>query len=42
LRAIHQNQNIWPTFEEGMEVNRVVKAALDSHDKRAWVDVKDY
>ena len=42
LRAIHQKQNIWPTFEEGMEVNRVVKAALDSHDKRAWVDVKDY
>ena len=42
LRAIHQNQNIWPTFEEGMEVNRVVKAAFDSHDKRAWVDVKDY
>lgn len=42
LRAIHQDQNIWPTFEEGMEVNRIVKAALDSHDKRAWVDVKDY
>ena len=42
LRAIHQNQNIWPTFEEGMEVNRVVKAALDSHNKRAWVDVRDY
>jgi predicted dehydrogenase len=42
LRAIHQKQNIWPTFEEGMEVNRVVKAALDSHDKCAWVNVKDY
>lgn len=42
LRAIHENRQIWPTFQEGMEVNRVVNAALSSSDKRAWVDVADY
>jgi predicted dehydrogenase len=42
LKAIETKINIWPTFAEGMEVNRVVKAALDSSAKRAWVDIKDY
>ena len=42
LRAIHENRNIWPTFREGMEVNRIVKAALNSSEKRAWVDVAAY
>lgn len=42
LRAIDENRNIWPTFEEGMQVNRVVKAALDSSRKNTWVQVADY
>ncbi|WP_281855848.1 Gfo/Idh/MocA family protein [Litoreibacter halocynthiae] len=42
LRAIHENRPIWPTFNEGMEVNRVVMAALDSSRKQAWVTLKDY
>lgn len=42
LCAIHENRQIWPTFAEGMEVNRVVKAALDSSDRQAWVNVADY
>ena len=42
LRAIHEKRNIWPTFAEGMEVNRVVNAALDSSDKQAWVQIADY
>jgi len=42
LRAIHENRNIWPTFAEGMEVNRIVKATLDSSAKQAWVNVADY
>jgi predicted dehydrogenase len=42
LRAIHENRNIWPTFNEGMEVNRVVSAALDSSEKNAWVQIADY
>lgn len=42
LRAIHENRNIWPTFAEGAEVNRIVTAALSSHAKQAWVNVADY
>ena len=42
LRAIHEKRAIWPTFAEGMEVNRVVNAALSSSRKRAWVDIADY
>ncbi|NSX53662.1 Gfo/Idh/MocA family protein [Parasulfitobacter algicola] len=42
LRAIYENRNIWPTFAEGMEVNRIVAAAMDSSRKMAWVNVADY
>lgn len=42
LHAIHEKRNIWPTFAEGMEVNRVVIAALSSSHKRSWVKVADY
>ena len=42
LRAIETKTNIWPTFQEGMEVNRVIEAAHDSSSKRAWVEVSDY
>ncbi|HAJ84566.1 MAG: Gfo/Idh/MocA family oxidoreductase [Planktomarina sp.] len=42
LTAIAENRIIWPTFEEGMEVNRIVTAALDSSIKQAWVTVADY
>ena len=42
LRAIATGRDIWPTFAEGMEVNRVVKAALDSSRKKAWVNIADY
>ncbi|MEP5759704.1 MAG: Gfo/Idh/MocA family oxidoreductase [Litoreibacter sp.] len=42
LRAIETGKNIWPTFHEGMEVNRIVTAALASSRTGAWVDVKDY
>ncbi|WP_108815770.1 Gfo/Idh/MocA family protein [Loktanella sp. Alg231-35] len=42
LTAIATKTNIWPTFAEGLEVNRIVTAALDSSDKKAWVTVADY
>ncbi len=42
LTAIATNTNIWPTFSEGLEVNRVVTAAVDSSTKNAWVNVADY
>lgn len=42
LTAIATNTNIWPTFAEGLEVNRIVAAAIDSSAKNAWVNVADY
>jgi predicted dehydrogenase len=42
LTAIAENRSIWPTFEEGMEVNRIVTAALSSSAKQAWVNLADY
>ncbi len=42
LRAIETGKPVWPTFAEGLEVNRIVTAALDSSDRQAWVNVTDY
>ncbi|EET49402.1 Gfo/Idh/MocA family protein [Thalassobium sp. R2A62] len=42
LAAIEKGQNIWPTFAEGLEVNRVVAAAWGSQDGGQWKTVKDY
>ncbi len=42
LTAIHENRNIWPTFAEGLEVNRIVAAVMDSSRKQGWVNVADY
>ena len=42
LTSISENRVIWPSFEEGMEVNRIVTAAHDSSITKTWVNVKDY
>jgi predicted dehydrogenase len=42
LTAIASGENIWPTFEEGLEVNRIVTAAFESSAQNAWVRVADY
>ncbi|WP_271948259.1 Gfo/Idh/MocA family protein [Ruegeria faecimaris] len=42
LQAIHSGQNIWPTFRDGHEVNRVLAAALASSDGRQWTDISDF
>jgi predicted dehydrogenase len=42
LTSIAEKRTIWPSFEEGMEVNRIVTAALDSSVKKIWVNVADY
>jgi len=42
LTAIATKTDIWPTFSEGLEVNRIVTAAIDSNAKSAWVNVADY
>lgn len=39
LTAIHSGRNIWPTFRDGHEVNRVLAAALASAGSRGWQDV---
>lgn len=41
LEAIATGQNKWPTFRDGMEVNKIVAAALTSSDAKAWVNVTD-
>ena len=39
LTAIETKTNIWPSFRDGMEVNRIVKAAHVSSDEKRWVDI---
>ncbi len=42
LTAIETGENRWPSFREGLEVNKVVYAAQESHAKRGWVSLADY
>ena len=37
LRAIDTGEAVWPTFRDGMEVSRVVTAALASSRERCWL-----
>ncbi|MGB3406121.1 MAG: Gfo/Idh/MocA family oxidoreductase, partial [Jannaschia sp.] len=39
LSAIDAGRSSFPTFRDGMEVNRVVDAAWTSSETRAWVDL---
>ena len=39
LRAIETRTPVWPTFQDGMAVNQVVAAAMQSSLAGAWVDV---
>lgn len=41
LRAIETNTPVWPTFQDGADVNQVVAAAMASSRAKAWVDVSD-
>ncbi len=42
LTAIADGKNLWPTFEDGLEVSRVVTAALSSNETGSWVSVEDF
>ncbi|MFY2823542.1 Gfo/Idh/MocA family protein [Ruegeria sp. MALMAid1280] len=42
LQAIHTGQPIWPTFQDGHEVNLVVAAALASSRQRQWQNIRDF
>ena len=39
LRAIETKPPVWPTFQDGMDVNQVIAAAMTSSRAIAWVDV---
>jgi len=42
LQAIETGQPVWPTFRDGLEVNRVVAAVLASSDSKSWQDVSEF
>jgi predicted dehydrogenase len=39
LRAIETKTPVWPTFQDGMDVNQVIAAAMASSYAKAWVDI---
>lgn len=39
LTAIETEKPVWPTFRDGMEVNKIVAAALRSSEEKTWVQV---
>jgi predicted dehydrogenase len=39
LHAIETRTPVWPTFQDGMDVNQVVAAALASSRAKTWIDV---
>ncbi len=39
LEAIDTGEDIWPTFEEGLRVNKTVYAALESSKQKTWINV---
>jgi len=42
LTAIETGKNVWPTFEEGLEVARTVAAIRESDRTRSWQTVSDF
>ena len=41
LRAIETGEPVWPTLQDGLEVSRVVAAALQSASERRWIELED-
>lgn len=41
LEAIHQGKPRWPTFRDGMQVNRIIEAGWRSHEGRCWANIDD-
>ena len=39
LQAIETGKPVWPTFRDGLEVNRIVAAARASHEQKSWLPV---
>jgi len=42
LRAIETGEAVFPTFRDGHEVNRVIAAALASHDAKTWKHINSF
>ncbi|WP_198144852.1 Gfo/Idh/MocA family protein [Pseudorhodobacter aquimaris] len=42
LAAIETNKPVWPTFRDGMEVNRVIAAAMASSRSEIWQDINSF
>ena len=40
LQAVESGENVWPTFRDGMLVNQIVAAALDSSKTKQWVNIE--
>ncbi len=41
LRAVETGEAVWPTFADGLEVNRIVAAVRLSHEQQRWVRVAE-
>lgn len=42
LQAIETGEPVWPTFKDGMEVNRVIAAAMASSADKTWKEISDF
>ncbi|WP_300037456.1 Gfo/Idh/MocA family oxidoreductase [uncultured Roseobacter sp.] len=42
LQSIETGEPVWPTFRDGMEVNRIVAAAMASSRDKTWKDVSAF
>lgn len=42
LEAIETGNDVWPTFRDGHEVNRIVNAVLASSESKSWQNISDY
>ncbi len=42
LTAIETGKAIWPTFRDGLEVNRVIAAAMSSSNEEKWQDISSF
>lgn len=42
LKAIETKEPVWPTFEDGLDVAKIVAATIKSSSTKSWVDVDDF
>ncbi len=42
LHAIETGEPVWPTFRDGLEVNRIVAAVFQSSQTKSWVPIETF